>query len=128
MSPDAAPDPAAGPAGELAEAEAALRSYLDLWNRGDVETIWARCYAKDAVLPWDRARMTAARALLETQEFAGSQIEALVPQHLGAGHVSIRLRFTRVTKAGAALGTHESLYVYRRQPDGWRITEMHPVR
>lgn len=125
MSPEAAPDRNEA----CAAAERLVRTYLDLWNAGDIRPIWAHCYADDAQLPWDRTVMEAARALLDQQDFASSRIEALRVQPVGPGHVDVRLRFTRLTRAGAVLppGTRETLYVVRLRPEGWRITAMHPV-
>lgn len=109
------------------EPEALLRQYVELWNAGDAEAISSRIYRLPPTNPFaTRAGLEAEFARLKADGYSRSVTHALDGCLLTPTQAMVQLRFTRLKTDGAPLGPKDraTLYLVRKFPEGWRITDL----
>ena len=110
-----------------AEPEALLRQYVELWNAGDAEAISSKIYRLPPTHPFaTRAGLEAEFTRLREVGYRRSVTHALEGCLLTPTQAMVQLRFTRLKTDGAPLGPKDraTLYLVRKFPEGWRITDL----
>jgi hypothetical protein len=110
------------------EVEAFMRRYIELWNAGDAATITKQVYRFDnpANAMQSEAGLAANFADLKKQGYDKSTLASINGCLLTETSALAEMRFTRWKTDGTPLGPKDrvSLYVLRKFPDGWRVTQM----
>jgi len=110
-----------------AEVEAVMREYLRLWNLHDAGAITDHIYRFDGPNPTStRAGLQAQFDQLKAQGYDHSDLASLDACLISRDVGVAQMRFSRLRADGTALPPREraSLYVLKRFPDGWRITQL----
>lgn len=109
------------------EVETFMDEYLRLWNAHDAGAIVERVYRLESSNPMGtRAGLEAEFARLKARGYdhsAKTSIEACV---IARDRALAEFRFSRLKADGSPVGpgAYATLYVLRRFPEGWRITQL----
>lgn len=109
------------------DAEALMTEYVRLWNAHDAAAISARIYRLAAGHPMaTQAGLQAEFDRLQAQGYAHSVTHALEGCLLTQSQALVQLRFSRLKTDGQPLPPKDraTLYVLRKFPEGWRITDL----
>lgn len=109
------------------DAEAVMTEYVRLWNAHDAAAISSRIYRLRPDHPMARqAGLQAEFDRLKAQGYARSLTTSLDACLLTPSQALAQLRFTRLKTDGEPLPPRDraTLYVLRKFPDGWRITDL----
>ncbi len=110
-----------------AEVEAVMREYLRLWNAHDAGAITDHIYRFDGPNPTStKAGLQAQFDQLKAQGYDHSDLASLDACLISKDVGIAQMRFSRLRGDGTALPPKDraSLYVLKRFPDGWRITQL----
>ena len=109
------------------EVEAFMEEYLRLWNAHDAAAIIDHVYRMDPGNPMgDRAGLEAEFARLKAQGYDHSTKTSIEACLIAKDRALAEFRFSRLKAEGTPLPPKEraTLYLLRRFPDGWRITQL----
>ena len=105
-----------------------LTEYVRLWNAGDAETITSRIYkfAAPGNPMQTKAGLEAEFARLKSQGYHHSETHSVNGCLVGPNDGFAVLRYTRLKADGQPMPPKDraTLYILRRLPEGWRITQM----
>jgi hypothetical protein len=110
-----------------AEVKAFMEQYIGLWNAHDAAAITARVYRFEGPNPMgDLAGLSAEFARLKAQGYDHSVIAGIEACVISQDRAMAEMRFSRLKADGTPLPPKDraSLYLLRRFPDGWRITQL----
>jgi hypothetical protein len=110
-----------------AEVAAFMDEYLRLWNAHDARAITERIYRFDRPSPMgDLAGLEAEFARLKAQGYDHSTKTSIEACVVGRNLALAEFRFSRLKADGTPLPPKDraTLYLVRRFPDGWRITQL----
>jgi hypothetical protein len=123
---------AALPAPALADArgkeiEAFMAEYIRLWNAGDAQTITDKVYRFEGPNAMGtKAGLEAQFQQLKAQGYDHSTTASIEGCLLSATQGLAELRYSRIKTDGTPMPPKDriTLYMLRKFPDGWRITQL----
>jgi len=112
---------------DIAEVEAFMREYNDLFGRGDTKTLWSRVYRFDPngqTVARSEADLKKLHNDIVAQGYSHSIIHKMKVTPQGPDQMRVKFHFSRIKKDGSTFppGIQASEYDLRKFPDGWRIT------
>jgi hypothetical protein len=110
-----------------AEVKAFMEQYISLWTAHDAAAITARVYRFEGPNPMgELAGLSAEFARLKAQGYDHSVIAGIEACVISSDRAMAEMRFSRLKADGTPLPPNDraSLYLLRRFPDGWRITQL----
>jgi hypothetical protein len=110
------------------EIEAVMDEYLRLWNAHDAGAVTTKIYRMDGPMG-TKEGLQANFDQLKAQGYDHSTKTSVEGCLLSDASGLAELRFTRWKSDGTPLGPKDrvSLYLLRKFPDGWRITQLIPM-
>lgn len=109
------------------ELEAVMREYVRLWNAGDAAAITSRIYRFEGPNAMGTpAGLSAEFKRLKGQGYDHSETASIEGCLLSASVGFAELRYSRIKTDGTPMPPKDrsTLYMLRKFPEGWRITQM----